>query len=71
MSGFRFRLYLQNGEDVGTFTTAVPDWKLGDVFLTGDGHRFRITNIVWNDGWETDDFHGAFVVTPVELAEPV
>ena len=24
-------IYLENGEDVGTSATAVPDWSVGDV----------------------------------------
>jgi hypothetical protein len=24
----------------------VPDWKIGDTFLTGDGRRLRIVDIV-------------------------
>jgi hypothetical protein len=42
---FTFRLYLENGEDVGTFATAAPDCRVGDEFRTGIA-RYRITNIV-------------------------
>ena len=66
---FTYRLYLENGEDVGTFATAAPDWNVGDEFRTGDGNRFRIENIVPERDLPVDDFHGLFVVTPLELAE--
>jgi hypothetical protein len=34
-----------DGNDGGEFTTAIPDWKIGDTFLTRDG-RLRIVDIV-------------------------
>ena len=46
MSGFNFRLYLDSGEDIGTFSTAVPDWKIGDEFYNRDHNQFRILDIV-------------------------
>jgi hypothetical protein len=67
---FRYRLYLESGDDVGTFTTAVPDWRVGDELLTGDRNRFRILNIVTDENVPGDDFHGLFVVTPLKPAEP-
>ena len=42
MSGFNFRLYLENGEDIGTFATAVPDWSVGMEFFDSDHSEFRI-----------------------------
>jgi hypothetical protein len=29
---FKYRLYLPDGEDIGSFATAVPDWRVGDEF---------------------------------------
>lgn len=69
MAGFTFRLYVENGEDVGSFTTAVPNWDLGMTFQTGQGVKYRIANIVPELG-EKSEFDGVFVVTPLELAEP-
>ena len=69
MSGFNFRLYLENGEDIGTFSTAVPDGSVGDEFFNSDHNEFRILDIASDLGGE--EFAGAFIVTPVELAEPV
>ena len=34
MSGFTFRLFLESGEDIGSFATAVPNWKIGDESST-------------------------------------
>jgi hypothetical protein len=33
-------------DELGEFETIVPNWSLGDEFLTGDGRRFRIVGIV-------------------------
>jgi len=41
---FSYRLYLMNGEDIGTFTTVAPDWKIGDEFRYA-GDRFAIVDI--------------------------
>ena len=69
MSGFIYRLYLENGEDIGSFATAVPDWSVGDEFFNRDHVQFRIIDIV--AGLEVgDEFSGFFVVTPTEIAEP-
>ena len=52
MSGFNFRLYLENGEDIGNFATAVPDWSVGDEFFNRDHNEFRIRDIVTDPGGE-------------------
>jgi hypothetical protein len=44
--GFRYVLNSPEGEDLGEFVTAVPDWRVGEAFQTGDGRRFRILEIV-------------------------
>jgi hypothetical protein len=71
MAGFRYRLYLANGEDIGDFTTATPVWKIGDEFYNRDHTLFRITDMLPEEMLPTADYSGVFVVTPVELAEPV
>ena len=62
MSGFTYRLYLENGEDSGNFETAVPNWSIGMEFFSGDHTRFRIVNIVaqLDDG----EFNGLFCCHP-------
>ena len=69
--GFTFKLHLPNGEDIGTFQTATPNWKIGDEFLGAGNVRFRIVDYVDpcllpDDG----EIMGVWTVTPVELAEP-
>jgi len=68
MAGFTYRLYLEDGNDIGTFTTAVPDWGVGMELISGDHTTFRILSILPELG--EGEFSGAFVVTPVALAEP-
>jgi hypothetical protein len=46
VSGFRFRLYSPEWDELGEFETIVPNWSQGDEFLMGDGRRFRIVGIV-------------------------
>jgi hypothetical protein len=44
--GFRYVLNSPEGDDLGEFGTAVPDWRIGEAFQTSDGRRFRILEIV-------------------------
>lgn len=67
---FKFRLYFENGEDIGEFATSVPNWKPEDEFFNGDHHRFRVVNFVEPFEFESEEFAGILVVTPLELAEP-
>jgi hypothetical protein len=46
VSGFRFRLYSDDWDELGEFETIVPNWSVGDEFTSGDGRRFRIVGIV-------------------------
>jgi hypothetical protein len=59
---FTYRLFLESGDDVGTFATAAPDWCVGDEFRTGDGNRFRIDNIVSDEEIVGSDYAGWFTV---------
>ena len=43
---FRYRLYLENGEDIGEFATAAPDWHVGDEFRAAGNRRLRMTAVV-------------------------
>lgn len=62
---FAFRLYLEDGADIGTFTTAVPGpWLPEDEFLIRPGERYRIVSMVWEND-EDADFAGYWVVCPV------
>jgi hypothetical protein len=44
--GFRYVLNSPEGDDLGEFVTAVPDWRIGEAFHTADGRRFRILEIM-------------------------
>jgi hypothetical protein len=46
LTGFRFRLYSTEMDELGEFETIAPNWSAGDEFLMGDGRRFRIVGIV-------------------------
>ena len=39
VSGFRYRLYSAEWDELGEFETIVPNWSVGNEFLTGDGRR--------------------------------
>ena len=66
MSGFRFRLFSDDWDELGEIETIVPNWSVGDEFLTGDGRRFRITGIVpvdddvgvYNALWKVEPVNG-------------
>ena len=64
MIGFVFRLFSPDGDDLGTFQTAVPNWHPGEEFVTGDGRQFRIVAIVPTMGGESR-IHGLWEVEPV------
>ena len=66
MSVFKPRLYLENGEDVGPFAAAVPDWSIGDELCNQD-NEVRTIDIAPDLGG--GEFTGAFVVTPTVLCE--
>jgi hypothetical protein len=65
VSGFRFRLFSSDGDELGEFLTAAPNWRPGEEFLTGDGRTFRIVAIV-PVLEEESPFHGIFEVEPAE-----
>jgi hypothetical protein len=48
---FVFRLETVDGQDLGTFATAVPNWKVGDVASRRPGDSSRIVE-VRSDGEE-------------------
>lgn len=44
---FRFLLMLEDGEphDPSAFVTAVPNWTVGETFMTGRGQQWRVLAI--------------------------
>lgn len=58
-----YRLYLEDGSDVGTFKTIAWDWKEGDEFWDGQHRRWRIVRLAPAEGAK---FRGLFVVEPAD-----
>ena len=46
VSGFRFRLYSDDWDELGEFETIVSNWSRGDEFLMAYSRRFRLVGIV-------------------------
>ena len=67
MSGFRYVLYLPDGEpaDPAMFVTAIPSWREGDTFLAGPD---RIVEIEPNMDEPTPNrfWHAVWTVETVE-----
>jgi hypothetical protein len=70
---FRFLLVLLDGTplDPAVFVTAIPNWRVGEECMLGDGSRFRILDInteVDVDGLEElyeRGINGIWMVEPV------
>ncbi len=67
---FRYRLYLEDGEDIGRFETMAPAWRIGDELYDDANNRFRVTAAIPADDFCSDDYNGLLIVTPLALAEP-
>ena len=64
---FRYACLLEDGEPVDptVFVTAVPDWYVGDTFLTRYGEQFEIVDVQMPpEGAE--DLNGVWTVRPVK-----
>ena len=55
----------ETGDAAGEFRVSSPVWGLGDVFVTGDGRRLRIVDML-DPPPERDDVDGLWLVEPVE-----
>ena len=67
---FRYALRLEDGGDagdVGTFTTAAPDWHVGDVFFDREHKRWRILRILV----DAEPSRGRATSTRCSLSSPV
>ena len=63
---FRFKLFLNTGEEAGEYVTAIPGPSApGDEVITGQHKRFRITAIVATDDVDWRTVAGAWEVEPV------
>lgn len=63
MTAFRFKLYSDEGDELGEFVTAAPRWGLGESFITGDGRRFIILDML--DVPEDSEYCGLWEVKPL------
>lgn len=66
MGGYVYRLFLEDGRDVGTFTTAAWDWSEGHTFFDGEHREWRTLGVAPAAG---ADFKGLFTVEPVGEGE--
>jgi hypothetical protein len=69
MPGYKYRLYTQDGDEVGVYETLAWNWTVGDVLELHSGRgRWRIVSIVGLD--DSDDssgkFQAAFMVEPAD-----
>jgi hypothetical protein len=62
---FRCRLHSTELDELGEFSTLVPNWSVGDTFTTDDGRRFLILKIA--PLGEPDDA----LITAMWMVEPV
>lgn len=53
----------ETGDDAGSFRVSNPRWGLGDVFVTGDGRRLRIVDML---EVVPTGVNGVWLVEPVE-----
>jgi hypothetical protein len=62
MPAVQYRLILKDGSpaDPPVFTTAAPQWREGDTFMSRPGRTFRILQT--RDA--ADGFHGVWTVEP-------
>jgi hypothetical protein len=42
-----FRLFSPDAKDLGSYTTAAPNWETGDVIPLGRGRSWRVVAVVW------------------------
>lgn len=63
--GFRYRLHSTEMDELGEFTTIVPNWTSGDTFTAADGRRFRILRMVPAPDVEGSIYKGMWEVAPI------
>jgi hypothetical protein len=73
--GFKFMLVLPDGTpaEPALFVTAIPNWRVGEKFLLGDGSQFRILHIhtdMTDDRLEELYSRGINAIWTVEPIEP-
>jgi len=44
--GFKFELKTVDGDDAGSFETAVPNWQTGDTLIAAGNVRYRVVSVI-------------------------
>ena len=44
--GFKFELKTVDGDDAGSFETAVPNWQTGDTLIAAGNVRYRVVWVI-------------------------
>jgi hypothetical protein len=44
--GFKFELRTVDGDDAGSFETAVPNWQTGDTLIAAGNVRYRVVSVI-------------------------
>lgn len=44
--GFKFELKTVDGDDAGSFETAVPNWQTGDMLIASGNVRYRVVSVI-------------------------
>lgn len=44
--GFKFELKTVDGDDAGSFETAVPNWQTGDTLIAGGNIEYRVVSVI-------------------------
>lgn len=59
--GFKFELKTIDGDDAGSFETAVPNWKTGDTLIAAGNVRYLVVSVI------PDPVIGEFVDAPDDV----
>jgi hypothetical protein len=67
---FRCRLHSTELDELGDFSTLVPNWTVGDTFTTGNDERFRILKIAPVGDADDAVINAMWMVEPIEGERP-
>jgi hypothetical protein len=66
VAGFCYRLHSPEGDELGEFTTIVPNWSVGDTFTTGDGRKFGILKMAPIEDVDNAVFRAMWMVEAID-----
>ena len=64
--GSRCRLHSTELDELGKFSTPVPNWNVGDTFTTSDDQQYRILKIARVGDEDNAVINSMWMVEPVE-----